>query len=201
MLDLGQQISSQPYFSDGHEPHGVHRGSQSNAEIASPLHRFSKSAIRNAQVLSQVDRKFIACLMNDDLENAHDQGSPSKVLVLIDQHAADERVRVERFLEEVCLEFLPSKEKGEGIRMRELSPSVPVLLTKREALQLVNSNIQRSFEVWGIRFVESSLHVASYDPDEGMGSGGNDFLQVLVSSIPEVVSKKVPRNIGHIFVC
>src|SRR6266511_770779 len=62
----------------------------------------TKDDLRRFEVIDQVDRKFIACRI--PTRNSHPQGvpailhSPSEVLILIDQHAADERVRVERFL-------------------------------------------------------------------------------------------------------
>ena len=52
--------------------------------------QISKSALAVAQVISQVDKKFILISI-----------SPSQTLVLIDQHAADERIRMEALLEDI----------------------------------------------------------------------------------------------------
>ena len=68
--------------------------------------RFTRTDLRNARVVGQVDRKFIACVIDsisqrdedDEAEGAHAARDMS--LVLIDQHAADERVRVELFMDE-----------------------------------------------------------------------------------------------------
>ncbi|XP_044723857.1 histidine kinase-, DNA gyrase b-, and HSP90-like ATPase domain-containing protein [Hirsutella rhossiliensis] len=62
--------------------------------------RLSRSALGDAQVIAQVDRKFI--LVRLPLESAlkTDQGLSSAGLVMIDQHAADERCRLEELLED-----------------------------------------------------------------------------------------------------
>ncbi|OBZ76731.1 DNA mismatch repair protein Mlh3 [Grifola frondosa] len=53
---------------------------------------FARDDLRGARVLGQADRKFIACVMGG-------------AVVLVDQHAADERIRVERFLDALCHGF------------------------------------------------------------------------------------------------
>ncbi|XP_077394146.1 DNA mismatch repair protein Mlh3 isoform X2 [Festucalex cinctus] len=57
-------------------------------------YRFSKAMIRSMKVINQVDNKFLACLINttDDAE------SEGNLLVLLDQHAAHERVRLENLI-------------------------------------------------------------------------------------------------------
>jgi DNA mismatch repair protein MLH3 len=60
--------------------------------------KISKAALREAKIIAQVDAKFILVRLNghDDADN----GQP--VLVAIDQHAGDERVKVEGLLQELC---------------------------------------------------------------------------------------------------
>ncbi|ESZ89904.1 hypothetical protein SBOR_9716 [Sclerotinia borealis F-4128] len=67
-------------------------------ETSSGLHgRISKDALRDAEIISQVDKKFI--LVN--LRTRYVLGiEPSTLLVIIDQHAADERIRLEALLSE-----------------------------------------------------------------------------------------------------
>ena len=57
-----------------------------------PSAKLSKQALSNARVISQVDGKFILISMPNTKR--------SQTLVLIDQHAADERIRVEALIDE-----------------------------------------------------------------------------------------------------
>jgi len=184
---------------DCHSPEAHNTGDclhDGGADSSSKLRRFHKLDLRNAQVINQVDRKFIACLI-DQAGNSESSGcncdhAVSRALVLIDQHAADERVRVERFLKELCSGFL-RHERGTrgGVPTKELSPPLPVLLTRHEALRLKSSiEVRQAFESWGFRFGDFS-HVTLDDPEEGTDNGCTGYAQVSVCSIPEVVGDKL----------
>ncbi|XP_030574842.1 DNA mismatch repair protein Mlh3 isoform X2 [Archocentrus centrarchus] len=62
-------------------------------------YRFSKSMIHSMKVIHQVDKKFLACLINtrneEQVEHSETEGN---LLVLVDQHAAHERVRLETLI-------------------------------------------------------------------------------------------------------
>ncbi|XP_030624608.1 DNA mismatch repair protein Mlh3 [Chanos chanos] len=64
-------------------------------------YRFTKDMMHSMQVIHQVDKKFLVCLMNttdkDSMSNCETEGN---LVVLIDQHAAHERVRLERLVAE-----------------------------------------------------------------------------------------------------
>lgn len=67
-----------------------HGGEDSNGHSQ---HRFTKDDIRGARVISQVDRKFVACMFNKDLTSgdlgdtstSKDYKQTKATLVLIDQ--------------------------------------------------------------------------------------------------------------------
>lgn len=149
---------------------------------------FTRAQLENAEVIGQVDKKFIACILAD--ASTH---PVSRTLILVDQHAADERVRVERFLSEICRGFL-QQDSSTGIKTAQLDPPVPVLLNRSEATVFrQNVHSQNVFARWGFKF-EVTGEVGS-GQDEGLDRP-NEYFQVLVGGIPELLSEKV-----HIFIC
>ncbi|KAF8915373.1 hypothetical protein CPB85DRAFT_1495878 [Mucidula mucida] len=181
--------------------HGCHNPSRSSGSaqqdaltLGMTAHRYRKTDLLNAYVINQVDRKFIACLISgtshSDIDGTVANGT-GRALVFIDQHAADERIRVEQFLKPLCLGFLESlragTDKGRIVEMRELSPGVPVLLTSYEASKLATgSSIQRAFQRWGFGF--GDLGTVNSIADGVTQSG---YVQVIVKSVPEVVADKL----------
>lgn len=158
---------------------------------------FEKMDLRRAQVINQVDKKFIACLLEPSMSpngvDPPDEDFTGPTLVLIDQHAADERVRVERFLKDLCIGFLHNRANRDipaaGIQLRELSPPVPILLTIHEAQRLERSTqIRQAFSHWGFYFGNLlSLNTPTHtESDAG-------YMQAWVQNIPKVVGEKV-RN-------
>ena len=55
----------------------------------------SKDALKNSRIISQVDTKFVLICLEETQRSLNER---SELLVLVDQHAADERIRVEGLL-------------------------------------------------------------------------------------------------------
>lgn len=147
---------------------------------------FTAKDLLNAEILGQVDRKFIACAIRD-----HSDGD---MLLLVDQHAADERVRVERFLQEYCEGALASSctDIGEDNPMEEvelsrLQSSKLVLLSKQEAAVLYQDEVRRYLRCWGIELEERIDH-----PAESLEGG--ERIQVGVCAVPELIEEKLLRG-------
>ena len=158
--------------------------------------RFRKDDLRQVRIISQVDCKFIACVVGLDNcpggekdDETRQAAATGKTLILIDQHAADERVRVERFLKSICRGFLSHQEGSGGVEMRQLSPPVPVLLTKHEASRLAELlEFQKAFESWGFRFFGLEEIQSRLDSETQLDDG---YVQVFVSAVPDIASEKV----------
>jgi len=142
---------------------------------------FSRADLASARVLAQVDRKFILLKLASAVSG--------DALVLVDQHAASERIRVERFLTELCV---PAPQT---LKIAQLRPQIKVSLSKREAGMLWDeqAGVKEALEQWGIEFGSR---------DEGVHEGGEGGEQavhecVSVRSVPEVVSEKLlaPREL------
>ncbi|EFI27752.1 hypothetical protein CC1G_14675 [Coprinopsis cinerea okayama7 len=161
--------------------------------------QISRDQLRQAQVINQVDRKFIACLVEVDFNGKKAGGmgasgsrASSTIMVLVDQHAADERIRVERFLRPLCIAFLRASagrsEPSDGPVVTELPCPFPVLLTKHEASLLQRKEtIQASFRNWGISFSEIPIESLTEASDSGTSK---EYVQVFVTSLPSVLSDK-----------
>lgn len=222
------------FVSDGHCAHSHSRVESSQLRQCDDalgdglqVSRFTKADLRGAEVLGQVDRKFIVCVIaskphraetTEEFLNEEAGAFPEKSLVLIDQHAADERVRVERLMAELCLDMSASPgDSGHtsedqdqapstnciGTRRRVLQPPVLVLLTSPEVDTLSrNTDIKNAFSRWGIEFESfgeskpechdgSAMDFLSTKlraKDDAIDHG---YAQVAVKTVPEVVADKV----------
>jgi DNA mismatch repair protein MLH3 len=105
--------------------------------------RISKDALRNCEVLGQVDRKFILVKIFFTGSTA---GPRRFVLVLIDQHAADERCRVE----ELTREYFAPADNGSGWEARTDALDRPLRfdLSRQDGALLVR--FREHFLRWGI---------------------------------------------------
>ncbi|KAI9732686.1 MAG: DNA mismatch repair protein [Claussenomyces sp. TS43310] len=120
------------------------------------LGRLSRSALRRAEVISQVDQKFILIRMAPPSLNAVDSvlGPTSEALAVVDQHAADERCRIEELMAELCQE--PDLGTGDtlngtlkpGVLTRKLEKPICFELSKQET-SLLRVQLQHLAD-WGI---------------------------------------------------
>jgi DNA mismatch repair protein MLH3 len=105
-------------------------------------------------------------------------------VALVDQHAADERVRVERYLKRLCIGFLRNE-----IEKLQLEPPTKILLTRREIEVLERPVMLDALSRWGLRI---ELHFTDVQHVSELGSTQDrEFCQVDVTAVPDVVSKRV----------
>lgn len=127
------------------------------------LGKLTKEGLRNAQVIAQVDKKYILIKMRGISTSDGDTEQEEKgrdLLVVIDQHAADERIRVESLFAEICSSATDPAEPHVPDRIQR--PLV-FRVTKREA-ELMR-RYEGGFVGWGIKYhlsssgEDSSLHI------------------------------------------
>lgn len=121
---------------------------------ASMLHftgRVSKHALRASKVIAQVDLKFI--LVKLALHTARStqpsaseswRSDSGELLVLIDQHAADERCRVEQLQKE----YFAADNRESGANTDQLEKPIHFELSRQEGLLL--ARFKEHFKYWGI---------------------------------------------------
>lgn len=100
-------------------------------------YRFSK-AIHSMKVIHQVDKKFLACLINTrDEEPAALTETEGNLLVLVDQHAAHERVRLENLVAD-SYEDDPDAPGERRLCSSNILPPLEISVTEEE-LRLLRS--------------------------------------------------------------
>ncbi|KZT62792.1 hypothetical protein CALCODRAFT_445231, partial [Calocera cornea HHB12733] len=145
--------------------------------------RLSKAGLARAVVLTQVDRKFIACKVPLNVPGEEDADD---MLVLIDQHAADERIRVEGFLRDMCLRFLYHHD-GFSAAIRQVEPPKPIAVTEQDVAFLHSTpQVAETLERWGFK-VSAPLNMCAEATSDGDSAGA----KVLIASIPDVVAVKL----------
>ncbi|XP_059860157.1 DNA mismatch repair protein Mlh3 isoform X1 [Delphinus delphis] len=112
-------------------------------------YRFTKEMIHSMQVLQQVDNKFIACVMSTRTEENGKAGG--NLLVLVDQHAAHERIRLEQL---TIGSYEKQQPQGSG-RKKLLSSTIspPLEITVTEEQRRLLSCYHKNLEDLGLEII------------------------------------------------
>ncbi|KAM9842269.1 DNA mismatch repair protein Mlh3 [Aulostomus maculatus] len=101
-------------------------------------YRFSKAMIQSMKVIHQVDKKFLACLIDTrEGDSAAESETEGNLLVLLDQHAAHERVRLENLVAG-SYEDDPDAPGERRLRSSTVLPLLEIRVTEEE-LRLLRS--------------------------------------------------------------
>ncbi|XP_024121304.1 DNA mismatch repair protein Mlh3 isoform X2 [Oryzias melastigma] len=101
-------------------------------------YRLSKAMIHSMKVIDQVDKKFLACLINTSEEELTLEGeTEGNLLVLVDQHAAHERVRLENLITD-SYEDIPETFGEKWLCSSSIVPPLEISVTEEE-LRLLSS--------------------------------------------------------------
>ena len=113
---------------------------------------FSKEHLAKIDVIGQVDDKFIACT----LFTVDDGKKKERILLLLDQHAAHERIQLEA-LQDEFLQGLQKNEKGLSVDCKEVIPPLTVSLSVPIDCSL--KKLRYMFEKIGIHYIVKSERV------------------------------------------
>ncbi|KAK1779370.1 hypothetical protein QBC45DRAFT_136833 [Copromyces sp. CBS 386.78] len=136
-----------------HSTGGVNMEPANGGALMTLQGRISRDALRTATVLAQVDRKFIFVkLVPTEADQVFPRSDIDKrVLVLVDQHAADERVRVEELMKSYfAVVHRSGATQSDQIMAQTQSLQRPLRfdLSKQDGTLLVR--YKPHFEYWGI---------------------------------------------------
>ncbi|KAI1153533.1 hypothetical protein F4825DRAFT_414596 [Nemania diffusa] len=175
------------------QPFGCSTWLQDSSELGPPIQgRVSKMALRCAEVISQVDRKFIfARVLVDSCTNGpKGLNQAASLLIIIDQHAADERCRVESLMEDY-FERTSNVEISDPMNSRVAPTSAAYVactellerplkfdISMRDATQLERTVTR--FAHWGIHY-----HIVPISP-----TGNAGCRQVEVTKLPPSIAER-----------
>ncbi|TQS35703.1 hypothetical protein Golomagni_03869 [Golovinomyces magnicellulatus] len=151
-----------------------------SSEIDSSFNgRISKRALKESEFISQVDKKFILVKLSTDQNELSLKSD--EILVMIDQHAADERIRIECLLEELCTPIqLVDTDSSCRIKTYVFKKPLEVSLNLSEIEVL--STHQHHFSSWGISYRL---------PEKGhITSPAAKSLTLSILSLPPVIAER-----------
>lgn len=156
--------------------------------------KLSKRGLATARVIAQVDRKFI--LVSMDHIEASGRSAPhtikrNGVLVLVDQHAADERIRVEKLLADLCIPIAPQDQpltrgmgyQGLGSAIRTTVLIKPIIFETTDQERQLFIDHARHFADWGILY---QLH----SPQPSPKPSRLEKCRISVKTLPESIAEK-----------
>lgn len=157
--------------------------------------RVSKQTLSQAEVIAQVDQKFIFVKMplnrvKIQLEQDVDTSVPSSGLFLIDQHAADERCRVEELLAGY---FKPTADSAGELYWQadlEILPKPVYFELSRQEESLLRGSRQH-FAYWGIAYEMEAVSTSTPSELKRQGSGrSHNKVKLTVTRLPPAIIER-----------
>ncbi|KAL8688201.1 MAG: hypothetical protein Q9218_005831, partial [Villophora microphyllina] len=168
----------------------------SEASSTKSFAKLSKSGLRGARVIAQVDRKFIVVLMAPVLGDSTDTANKKEkeeILVLVDQHAADERIRVEALLAGLCM--APSNEMLHVTSSMGQKPGVAVTILAKPLTYQIKAQEHGLFMAharylaeWGILY-DLSCRPPLTAPVKRLAREDQDY-RIAVKALPPAIAER-----------
>lgn len=184
---LGIDIKPGGHHCD-HNLSTISMGSRHETSALGLRGRISRAGLRRAELVAQVDSKFI--LVKVPFNEVHDDdtkaqaSSASSCMVLIDQHAADERCRVEGLMKDYFV-YHASSQSWKAVT--ELLPK-PLFFELSRQDSNVLCRAQGHFSQWGICYdVEPPGSGQSLGSQKSKNNGAAPKARVAVRSLPPAI--------------
>lgn len=153
--------------------------------------KLTKAALKNAKIIAQVDKKFILIIMKTNSHNKSRRDEwtkPQNLLVLIDQHAADERIRIEALQADLCTRASSSNSTNsttlnQKSTIRTDLLTKPIIFTVQEQECKLFKSQASYFANWGILY---TLII----PESEARSSKSVERKVIVKNLPEAIAER-----------
>ncbi|KAI9801409.1 MAG: hypothetical protein M1825_003388 [Sarcosagium campestre] len=156
------------------------------ASIFASAGRLSRHALKTASVIAQIDGKFILVKIDIPMQGCTLATESSETrrgtLVIIDQHAADERCRIECLLREMFLSSDASEDVQSQLRTTRLEKELSFKVSDAETRLLEGQRAH--FAKWGIEYAVSGL------PAKPTSTESDEVHLVRVSSVPAAIVER-----------
>ncbi|KAI9851313.1 MAG: DNA mismatch repair protein [Vezdaea acicularis] len=155
----------------------------------------SKKALEKAKVVAQVDGKFILVKIPSVLNGKYEEGKD--MLVLIDQHAADERCRLEDLLASLCGAAPVANDPAQALTS-SLGLASPIRTYRLEKPIMFTVSLQEvslfrrhaaHFAEWGILYDTPSIHPCTSKLLQNQHENDSQN-RIAVISIPPVIAER-----------
>ncbi|MCJ1469680.1 DNA mismatch repair protein [Pseudocyphellaria aurata] len=158
--------------------------------------KLSKESLGSAKVIAQVDKKFILINVTTTPKGQSQASSwsiPQKLLVLVDQHAADERIRIESLLADLCSPPL----SGENVVPDCIHPTSHVTTTVLVKPVVFDIQAQERdlftkyasfFASWGVLY---TLSISRTESSSLRSHGG----RLVIKALPEGIAERCRADI------
>ena len=152
------------------------------------LRRLKRAALRSSNIVGQVDAKFILTTMqgtcpmpNNSLENQRN----ARIVVLVDQHAADERCIVEKLLAELYEQNSASEsphvpDQDRVFQIKNVRLMQPIRYEVSEEETRLFSMYNDRFSQWGI----------SYETSSPRNNESNTSQVITIRTVPAVIAER-----------
>lgn len=165
IASISHSVLNKPSSVVSHDNHYLHQ------PFCAFKGRLRKEGLRAAEVISQVDNKFILVKMRVD------NVKQEQLLVLVDQHAADERCHVEQLFRRLC-----SSSASESFSIPTTAISTPLSFSVSEHDARLLEIYRSYFASWGCFYIISS--------EDGLHN------YVTVNKLPTLIAERCRQEPG-----
>jgi DNA mismatch repair protein MLH3 len=151
--------------------------------------KLSKDGLCHARVIAQLDRKFILAKLPNTV--GLESSGTSDALVIIDQHAADERIRVEALFAELCAPPITANRNyrsklGHSSQIAFLALEKPAQFAISSQEDLLFTTHAARFAAWGILYyIDHPKHSTA-----GHTTRGKPQSVLYITTLPPSISER-----------